>query len=351
MNVESVDRTEQADTNDFIKVFGGHILFQTLYAAVEFDLFTKLSKHKRLSLSQISKELGIKNQPARILLLGLTSSGLVKRGEDGQYFNSHVAELALTSHSPKNLISYVKLQHHVMYKGMFHLVDAMREYKNVGLKEFAGDEGTLYQRIAHNPALKQMFQDAMHELSVHANEELVKAVDFSDTRFLVDVGGGDGTNIIELAKHYDRLTAAVFDLPEMCPITEKKLAESGLGNRLRAVGGNCFEDDFPVGADCYLFSHFCTIWSAEKNKVLFKKAFDALPRNGKIVIFNMMQEDDETGPLTAALGSPYFLAIATGEGMLYTWSEYEKWLEEAGFAEMKRIRLPRDHGVIVGRKR
>lgn len=63
----------------------------------------------------------------------------------------------------------------------------------------------------------------------------------------------------------------------------------------------------------------------------------------------MMQEDDETGPLTAALGSPYFLAVATGEGMLYTWGEYESW-REAGFQNLFRKRLPLDHGFIVARK-
>ncbi len=97
-------------------------------------------------------------------------------------------------------------------------------------------------------------------------------------------------------------------------------------------------------------SHFCTIWSADKNKQLFRKCYDALPKGGKMIIFNMMQNDDETGPLSAAVGSPYFLTIATGEGMLYTWSEYESWAREAGFTQVRRMRLPTDHGVIIAEK-
>jgi hypothetical protein len=124
-----------------------------------------------------------------------------------------------------------------------------------------------------------------------------------------------------------------------------------LTNRLSAIPGNAFEDDFPRGADCFLFAHFCTIWSEAKNRRLFQKAYEALPRGGRIIVFNMMQSNDESGPLSAAVGSPYFLAIATGEGMLYTWNEYATWLRDAGFGDVGCQTLPRDHGFITGVKK
>ncbi len=64
----------------------------------------------------------------------------------------------------------------------------------------------------------------------------------------------------------------------------------------------------------------------------------------------MMQHDSETGPLSAAMGSPYFLTLATGRGMLYCWKEYESWMNQSGFTTVKRQRLPRDHGVLIGIK-
>ena len=36
--------------------------------------------------------------------------------------------------------------------------------------------------------------------------------------------------------------------------------------------------------------------------------------------------------------------------MLYTWKEYESLFREAGFKKIKRIALPKDHGVIIGIK-
>ena len=49
---------------------------------------------------------------------------------------------------------------------------------------------------------------------------------------------------------------------------------------------------------------------------------------------HMMANDDDLGPIACTLGSPYLLTIATGEGMLYSWKDYEAYLAEAGFHQV-----------------
>ena len=142
----------------------------------------------------------------------------------------------------------------------------------------------------------------------------------------------------------------MFDAQSVCQIARQNVASAGMSNRVDAIAGDCFEDDFPAGVDCILFCHFFTIWSEDKIRFLLRKACDALRPGGSVIVFNMMQSDDETGPLTAAMGSPYFLALATGEGMLYTWREYQAWMRDAGFATVRTQKLPRDHGAIIGTK-
>jgi hypothetical protein len=136
----------------------------------------------------------------------------------------------------------------------------------------------------------------------------------------------------------------------VCEIAEKNIRAAGLSPRLRTQPGDCFADPFPASADCLLFAHFFTIWSEDADRQILQKSFASLPSGGKVIIFNMMQRNDETGPLSAAVGSPYFLTLATGRGMLYTWREYEEWARAAGFSPIERHVLPRDHGAIVGVK-
>ncbi len=203
---------------------------------------------------------------------------------------------------------------------------------------------------AHAPHLEMIFQKAMQDISVQAQKDLSENIDLSKTKFLVDVGGGNGSNIIALAKKFPHLKAAVFDSPSVCKIAEANIAKHGLSERLSTIPGNCLTDEFPAQADCLLFCHFFTIWSKEQDQLILKKAFRSLPSGGRAMIFNMMQNNNEDGPLSAAMGSPYFLTIATGTGMLYTWNEYKDMFKAAGFSNIESGELPVDHGVIWGIK-
>jgi ubiquinone/menaquinone biosynthesis C-methylase UbiE len=316
---------------------------------MKLKLFTLLDQKGRLTRQQIAQHLGIAEQPARILLLGCTATGLLRKHGD-LYSNTYLAKRLLVQGKPGCIESYVELEHLVMYKAMPWMYEAIRENRNAGLQEFQGDEPTLYQRLAHYPEIERVFQDAMQELSVQANADLAKFVDFSRIRHVVDVGGGDGTNLIELVRQWPHLRGTVFDSPSVCQIATRNIENCGLHAQVNAVPGDCFTDPFPANADCLLFAHFFTIWSKDKDRWLLKKCFDTLPSGGSVIVFNMMQRDDETGPLSAAVGSPYFLTIATGEGMLYTWKEYETWMKEAGFTDVCRRKLLRDHGAIIGIK-
>jgi predicted O-methyltransferase YrrM len=343
------DALFEDERDRFWLILGGHLFFQTLRAATRLELFTHLAERPGLTRPQIAELLGLEEKPARILLLGCTALGLVRKQGAG-YANAPLAQLLLVRGGPKSIRSLIELEHHVIYRPMQSFLEALKENRNVGLREYKGNEPTLYQRLAHHPELEKIFQDAMEDISVQANAAFAQFVDLSRVRRLVDVGGGNGANIITLARKYPQMRATVFDSPTVCEIARANIKAAGLADRLDAVPGNAFADKFPAGADAILFAHFFTIWSEEKDRLLLKKAFDALPPGGSVLLFNMMQADTEDGPLSAAFGSPYFLTLATGEGMLYTWSEYETWMRQAGFADVGRQVLPRDHGIIRGVK-
>ena len=197
---------------------------------------------------------------------------------------------------------------------------------------------------------KRSFSSQCKSCRSRRNKYLADYVDFSDVNHVVDVGGGDGTNAMALVAKWPHLQVTVFDSPTVCEIAKQSVKKAGLSQQISTRPGDCFRDAFPKDADCFLFSHFFTIWSPEKDQLLLRKTYEALPSGGKVVLYNMMQNDSEDGPWAAAIGSPYFLAVATGEGMLYTWKEYETWMQAVGFSDVRRFRLPRHHGAISSRK-
>jgi DNA-binding Lrp family transcriptional regulator len=152
------------DLAKFYSVLGGHIYFELLYAAVELDLFSLLEERGALSLQDIAKSLGIGEFSCKVLLLGLTATGVIKkRGE--KYSNTYVGSLILVKGSSMFVGNCVRWQHDIVYRPMFRLLESIRESRHVGLEEIPGSGDTLYERLSGHPRLEKIFQDAMEEIS------------------------------------------------------------------------------------------------------------------------------------------------------------------------------------------
>lgn len=341
---------KELDFEKLVLIAGGHSAFQLLWAGVELDLYNQLSAKPDMNLDEVAQALGLFRQPARILMTGLTALGLVIRNSEGRYRNARLTDAMLVKGKPGYGAPILGWQAHIVYPGMQDFVASLKQNRNVGLERFVGTEPTLYERLTHDKPLQKVFQDAMSSLSKQANAYLPPAMDFGQYKLVVDAGGGDGTNAMAIANRYPAIRTCVFDSISICEYARQNIQQAGMADRVSTWPGDFFRDRFPPGADCIVFCHILTIWSMENNRILLKRTFDALPEGGAVVIFNMMGADDDSGPLSAALGSPYFLAIATGEGMLHSWKDYEKALRDTGFRQTIRLDqgLPLDHGILIG---
>lgn len=340
---------DDLDFDGLALIAGGHTAFQLLWAGVQLGVFALLSRKPGLTRSEIVTEVGLADQPARILLIGLSALRLVVKQGDA-YRNARIVDELLSPDSPGNMADVLGWQHYIVYPGEIDFVESLKQNRNVGLRHFPGNEDNLYSRLAHDPHLEKVFHDAMASLSRSANAILASQVDLSGVKHAVDAGGGNAENAITLAQAHPHLRLTVFDAPTVCARARDNIDRAGLNDRIGTHPGNFFVDPFPKGIDAILFAHMLTIWSIERNTELLRRAYEALPPGGQVIIFNMMGNDEETGPMTAALGSPYFLCIATGQGMLYPARDFERMLADAGFAQTRRLTLPRDHVVLIGVK-
>lgn len=284
-------------------------------------------------------------------MTGLTALKVVEL-ESEAYHNAELTEQVLVKGKPGYAAPVLGWQAHIVYPGLQNFVQSLKESRNAGLEYFPGKGQTLYERLTQDKFKEQVFQDAMSALSSQANSFLPQVISLSEYKHVVDAGGGDGTNALALARAFSEVRFSVFDSPSVCAIAQKKISEAGLSDRVRIWEGDFFTGPFPEDVDCVLFSHILTIFSMDRNTALLKRVHASLPEGGAVIVFNMMGNDDESGPLSTALGSPYFLAIATGEGMLHPWKDYESALREAGFSEIRRVsdNLPLAHGILVARK-
>ena len=330
-------------------ILGGHVFFQTLRTAVELDLFTAISRTPGISLSALGLELGVEAYPLRIVLLGCLALRLIERRGDGLH-NSSVANEYLNRDSAENIIPAVEFAHKVVYRGMYHMAESVKQNKNLGLCEFPGTEGTLYERLSHDPALEELLHEGLQSTTRANVNLLMQHFDFCRVHNILDVGGGNGTAINAIAKRYSHLRGTILESQSVSALARQYIANEGMSERIDIRPGSGFTDPFPKTADCILFMHFMTIWSEKKNRDLLAKCYDALPRGGFVLIYDGAQRNDYTGPIRAARWSPYFLVLSSGEGMFYSMDEYAGWVEKAGFVEIQQITVSLDHILVVGRK-
>ena len=327
------------DEDAILDLFLGMYYFQFLAAAVEFDLFTLLSRSPGLTREELAERLKLENQPARILLLGCGAVGLLRK-EGDRYFNTSGAERFFSKAHPLNMVPAVRMANHIQYRPMARFTEALKTNTNTGLQEIGGSAPNLYMRLAENPPLEKIFHEMMSLVSLGTAAFLAGTLDLSPHRRLLDVGGGEAVNALALAGRWPDLRVTVLDLPSVAETTRARLTAQGMAERVTAVGGDCFTEELPGGFDAILFSRFLGIWSEEKIRGLLAKAARALRPGASLYVIDALQDDDEMGPPFVAHLCAYFLTLASGEGMIRTWTEWVGWLEEAGFKSFSRTPLP-----------
>ena len=331
-------------------LLGGPVFFEIVRAACQLDLFGLLRRQPDLTLQEIAHELNLGEEPAKILLLGVVALKLVrKRGARYRCRSDRLAR-AFDRQDPSNMVAFVEWMHHIVYPSMQYFTESLREGRAAGLRAFPGNEEILYGLLDRDPQLQKVFWEAMNLRTSRVNREFLKRIDFSGFDNILDVGGGDGKIVVAIAQRCPRPKMTLLDFPSVAEKANRRFAERGLTDRLQAVGSDILHDDFPPGQDCVLFCHIMGNLSPENNQSMLRRAYAALKPGGMVCAYSAFTNDSETGPLSSAMLSAYFLCTVSGQGRQYTRRETAEWLQAAGFDEITRVKLQFNHGVILGRK-
>lgn len=336
---------------DFLRILvHGTTAFELVRTALEFELFDRLAESGGMDVAEAAAAIGVSEQPARILLVGLASLHLLEKDGD-TYRNSRMVERKLCRDSKRFLGPLVDIQAKVINPSMADFAESMRQYTNVGLRRLDGPGDTLYERLTAIPELQRVFYDNMGDASRRAFAQILEKYDFSGIRHAVDLAGGDGSNAIELVRRYPELDVTVMDRESVTSIAESRIDDPDLRKRLHYHPGDILRDPLPEGADAFFVFHIFEIFSLARNTELLRRCHAALPDGGVCLIYNWVGNDEGTGSLSAGLLSPYFLTLASGEGMVYPTRDMEQAALDAGFSRVERHQdMGFSHGLVIAHK-
>lgn len=306
-----------------------------ILTAVELGVFTALRDGARSS-SAIATALGTEPRATDRLMNALAAIGLLGKAE-GAFTNTTVA----ARHLVRGVQGYMGNIEHSIHLWDFwsHLTEAVR----------TGTVADRVRLVERGEEWREAFMAAMHYRARTQAPADINLIDFHDAVRVLDVGGGTGAYAMAMMHVKRDLSATVFDLPGIVPITRRYITEAGFDGRIEAVAGDYHTDSLPGGYDIVFLSAIVHSNSDGENARLIRKCADACNPGGCVIVQDFIMDDDRVTPPHGALFAINML-VATEAGDTFTEAEVRAWMHAADLTAITRRDTPSGAAQIVGSK-
>jgi len=302
---------------------------RVLHVASALDVFTKLAG-RTATADEIAAWCQTDPGMTEKLLIACCALGLVEK-ESGRYRNSLLAETYLVQGRP-------------LYQGniIAHSAEVWRFWDKLDAVVRTGRRDAPLQETDAGDGHRH-FILGMHNLSICGPAQMVaRNVDLSESKRLLDVGGGPGTYSIAFCQRYPGLEAVIFDLPQTLEVAREVVMHFGLSDRIHLQPGDWDENDFGEGYDAILFSNVLH-GAGSQAPMKLEKAYRAMNQGGHLIVQDFLLNNEKTGPLLPALFNVMVGAYSLGE--------MEEVIASSGFVGAHFVaESGRGHSLVVARK-
>ena len=119
--------------------------------------------------------------------------------------------------------------------------------------------------------------------------------------------------------------------------------------RVKTQPLNTFTQAWPRGHDAHFFSNIFHDWSDDTCRLLARKSFESLPAAGRILLHEILTDDDGCGPVPAAAFS--LLMLLGTRGRQYSLPELRTFLEASGFVDIEAARTGGSYYSLVSARK
>lgn len=203
----------------------------------------------------------------------------------------------------------------------------------------------IFEYFHKYPKTAAMFDTAM--MSIHGPETtaMLSAYDFSGIGTLADLGGGNGSLLVQALKKYPQMMGIVMDLEHVVNRAKPILEAAGLADRC-AVHPVDFFEEVPPGADAYLMRHIIHDWKDEPSIQILKNCRKAVPSHGKLLLVEAVVPTGNDPSIAKNLDIGMMLWPG---GMERTEQEYKDLFAASGFELVGITPTPSPVSVIEAR--
>jgi hypothetical protein len=162
--------------------------------------------------------------------------------------------------------------------------------------------------------------------------------DWSQFPVIADIGGGIGTQLVDILNTHPSCRGILFDQPEV--------VAGAIGhNRVTTSGGDFFRS-IPAGADVYTLRWIIHDWADAEAASILKNVRQAMKPGALLILIEEVVPEPPL-PTFGMWLDPHMLVMHRGRERTIT--EYRELYEQAGFVLEQVVQTPSPHSLIVGR--
>jgi len=329
------------------------VVFQAARLMRKFGVFRMLADAKEgLTMSEIAEQAHITPYAAKVLLEASLTAGTVSCSADRFTLNKAGWFLLTDPIVGVNM----DLSHDVLYKGMFHLEEALLNGKPEGLKEL-GSWKTIYEGLSSLPddARRSWFAFD-HYFSDSSFDEALEVVFARKPRRLLDVGGNTGRWALRCVAYNGDVEVTIMDLPQQLALMKQQTAAKPGAGRIDGYAANLLDPatSFPNGYDVIWMSQFLDCFSEDEITSIVSRAAASMDENARLYVMETLwdRQADDIAAFCLTQISLYFSVMANGNSKMYHSDDLIRCLE-AGGLEIETIHdgFKGGHSLLVCKKR
>jgi len=199
-----------------------------------------------------------------------------------------------------------------------------------------------WEFLKRNPETSVIFDQAMRSFSTLMTPAVTASFDWSRFPVIADIGGGIGTQLVDILDAHPPCRGILFDQPH---VIEKATPHA----RAEIIGGSFFES-VPGGADAYVLRGVIHDWADTESLAILRNVRKAAkPQSRLLLVEQVMPETPESG-----LHNWMDLNMLTMVGgRERTVAEYRELLSVADFdlEEVVRVPTPSPLNILIGKPR
>lgn len=316
---------------------------KTLLSAIELGLFTELAKGA-LDIKAVTHRLQLHPRGVMDFLDALVALGMIKR-TGRRYANTPETNLFLDRAKPSYIGGMLEMSNARLYRFWGSLTEALQTGKPQNEVKTGEDFfGTLYA----DPRRLEGFLKAMTGLSRGTARAIAKQFPWKQYRSFADIGCAQGGVAVEIALAHRHLIGGGMDLPVVQPVFEAFVRAKKVEKRVRFHPGDFFKEALPK-TDVVIMGHILHDWNLDEKLMLLRKAYEALPPGGAVVVHEAIIDDARKHNVFGLLMSLNML-IETHGGFDFTGADCRRWMKEVGFKRTKVEALAGPDSMVVGIK-